>query len=168
VTEPQGATRSQGSLARLPRVSPDEQLADFLSRFLPEVAGMAQAALERMRARLPGAIELVYDNYNALVIGFGPTERPSEALFSIVVYPRYVSLAFLTGAELTDRDRVLQGDGKRVRHVRITEPEVIDTAAISALIGEAVGLAQPWDEHRDRRLVIQSISAKQRPRRPRA
>jgi hypothetical protein len=149
-------------------VLPDEQLADFLSRFSPEVAGIAEAALERMRARLPGAVEMVYDNYNALVIGFGPTERSSEALFSIVVYPRYVSLAFLTGAVLTDRDRVLQGDGKRARHVRITEPEVIDTAAISALITEAMSLGQPWDEHRDRRLVIRSISARQRPRRPRA
>jgi hypothetical protein len=42
-------------------------------------------ALAKMRARLPGAVELVYDNYNALAIGFGPTERTSEAVFSIEV-----------------------------------------------------------------------------------
>jgi hypothetical protein len=45
------------------------------------------------------------------VIGFGPRERPSEALFSVVVYPRYVSLAFLTGTTLTDPERMLRGDG---------------------------------------------------------
>jgi hypothetical protein len=35
-----------------------------------------------------GAIELVYDNYNALVIGYGPTERASDALIFLAVYPR--------------------------------------------------------------------------------
>ena len=71
----------------------------------------------------------MYDNYNALVVGFGPTERPSDALFSIVVYPRYVSLAFLTGATLTDPEGVLEGEGKKVRHVRLNEAGVIDSPA---------------------------------------
>jgi hypothetical protein len=34
-----------------------------------------------MRGYLPGAIELVYDNYNALAIGFGPSEKSSDAIF---------------------------------------------------------------------------------------
>jgi len=50
-----------------------------------------------MRARLPGAVELVYDNHNALAIGFGPTERASDAVFSIALFPRWVSLFFLRG-----------------------------------------------------------------------
>jgi hypothetical protein len=149
-------------------VTAEQQLAGFLARFLPEIAALAQAALDGMRARLPGAVEMVYDNYNALVIGFGPTERPSEALFSLVVYPRYVSLAFLTGATLTDPEGVLQGDGKLARHVRVTDPGVIDTPAISALIDQAIGLGRPWDDRPGRRLLIRSISPKQRPRRPQA
>jgi hypothetical protein len=147
--------------------SPHEQLAEFLERFLPEVSAAAAAALERLRARLPGAIEMVYDNYNALVIGFGPTERASDALVSIVVYPRYVSLAFLTGASLDDPAGVLQGDGKVARHVRLESPDVIDRPAVAALIEQAVARGEPWDPQRPRRLVIKSVSAKQRPRRPR-
>lgn len=50
----------------------EERLAGFLAKFTPEIAAFAQASLFRMRARLPGAMELVYDNYNALAIGFGP------------------------------------------------------------------------------------------------
>jgi hypothetical protein len=149
-------------------VTPEEQLAGFLARFLPEIAALAEATLERMRVRLPSAVEMVYDNYNALVIGFGPTERPSEALFSVVVYPRYVSLAFLTGATLTDPEGVLQGDGKLARHVRVTDPACIDTPAISALMDQAVRLGRPWDDRSGRRLVIRSVSPKQRPRRPRS
>ena len=62
----------------------------------PEIGALAKAILGKMRKRLPRAVELVYDNYNALVIGFGPTERASDAIFSIAVYPRWVSLFFLT------------------------------------------------------------------------
>jgi hypothetical protein len=51
------------------------QLASFIAKFTPEVAASAKEALARIRKRWPGAIELVYDNYNALAIGFAPTER---------------------------------------------------------------------------------------------
>src|SRR4051812_42042689 len=115
-------------------MTPDDRLAGFLARFLPETAARAEAALDRMRTRLPGAIELVYDNYNALVIGFGPTERASDALFSIVVYPRYVSLCFLTGAGLTDPHQILRGDGKVARHIRLDDPARIDAPDVSALM----------------------------------
>jgi hypothetical protein len=56
---------------------------------------LAEAVLAKMRARLPGAIQLVYDNYNALAIGFGPTERTSDAVISIAVYARGVNLYFI-------------------------------------------------------------------------
>jgi len=45
-----------------------------------------------MRTKFPRANVLVYDNYNALAIGFGPTERASDAVFSIAPFPRWVSL----------------------------------------------------------------------------
>jgi hypothetical protein len=147
-------------------VTAEDQLEEFVARFEPEVAGLARAALARMRTRLPGAVELVYDNYNALVVGFGPTERPSDALFSIVVYPRHVSLCFLTGASLDDPAGVLRGDGKLVRHVRLTTPDVIADPAIDALVEQAIDRGDGWDMGRERRLEIRSVSAKQRPRRP--
>jgi hypothetical protein len=41
-----------------------------------------------MRKRYPAAIQLVYDNYNALAIGFGASEKASQAIFSIAIFPR--------------------------------------------------------------------------------
>jgi hypothetical protein len=70
----------------------EEQLASFLAKFTPEVAALARSILAAMRTRYPTAIELVYDNYNALAIGFGPTDKTSQAIFSIAVFPRWVSL----------------------------------------------------------------------------
>ena len=77
--------------------SPTAQLRTFLAKFSPEIAARAQAILKKMRARYPSALELVYDNYNALVIGFGPTERASEAIFSIAIFPKWITLFFLQG-----------------------------------------------------------------------
>jgi len=67
--------------------SPEDQLASFIARYTTETASLARSILEAMRERYPTAVELVYDNYDALAIGFGPTERPSEAIFSVAVFP---------------------------------------------------------------------------------
>ena len=62
---------------------PEEQRDSFIAKFTHEVGAVAQAAFAKLRKRLPGAIVLVYDNYNALAIGFGPTDRASEAICSL-------------------------------------------------------------------------------------
>jgi len=147
--------------------TPAQQLGSFLAKFEPRVAAAARAALARLRKRLPGAIEIVYDNYNALAIGFGPSEKASEAIFSIAVYPRWVSLFFLQGgAKLPDPDKMLQGSGTRVRHIVLAEPRVLEKPAIKKLMSLALASAKkPLDPKQRRRLIIKSISAKQRPRR---
>lgn len=121
----------------------------------------------KMRARLPGAVQLVYDNYNALAIGFGPSERASEAIFSIALYPRWVTLFFLQGAGLPDPGRLLKGGGKVVRHIVLTSAADLDQAAIQQLMAEALRRAEAGiDPSTPGCLVIRSVSAKQRPRRP--
>ena len=72
--------------------SVEVQLSGFIGKYTPEIALAIRACRKKVHAIIPRGYELVYDNYNALVSGFGPTERPSEAIFSIVVYPRWVSL----------------------------------------------------------------------------
>jgi hypothetical protein len=57
-------------------MTPKEELDAFIDRFTPDVAKLARRALARMRKLTPGSLELVYDNYNALAVGFSPTERP--------------------------------------------------------------------------------------------
>jgi hypothetical protein len=147
--------------------SPESQLEVFLDKFTPEVATLARACLAKMRARLPGAVQLVYDNYNALAIGFGPSERASEAIFSIVLYPRWVSLFFLHGAGLADPQRLLKGSGKVVRHVVLASAADVDLPAIRDLMTKALKRSEVGiDPTAPGRLVIRSMCAKQRPRRP--
>ena len=140
----------------------------FLSRFTPEVESLARALIERMRARLPGAAILVYDNYNSLAIGFGPDEKVSHAVLSLAVFPRWVTLHFLHGVGLPDPDGILRGEGSRVRHVRLFEPDALDDPRIEALLAAALDRCEPpFDESAPQRLVVKAVLAKQRPRRPR-
>ena len=143
------------------------QLDAFLDKYSPAIATLARACLAKMRARLPGAVQLVYDNYNALVIGFGPSERASEAVFSIALYPRWVTLFFLHGAGLPDPKHLLIGSGKLVRRIVLASAEDLDQPAVQALMATALRRADPGiDPDATGSLVIRSISAKQRPRRP--
>ena len=148
--------------------SPAQQFAGFLAQFSPEVRAVAKAALAAMRKRLPGAIEFVYDNYYALVVGFGPTERPSEAIFSIVIYPRHVSLCFIFGAELDDPRKILQGGGNQVRHIRLENAATLADPEVKALMSQAIEASEtPFNRTARRKMLIRMVSAKQRSRRPR-
>ena len=145
--------------------SPAQRLASFLARFSPEIIKQARTARAKVRKRLPRAIEMVYDNYNALVIGYSPTDRPSDAILSIVIFPRWVSVCFIQGAQLPDPQGVLQGKGNQVRHIRLDAgAAILDTPAVRALVSEAIAFGDAPFSGKNR-LVIRSISRKQRPRR---
>ena len=147
--------------------SAEEQLDAFIAKFTPEVEAATRDALGKMRTRLPGAVELVYDNYNALAIGFGPTERMSDILFSIAVFPRWISLFIMGGQSLPDPDGLLKGSGNTVRHIVLARPDLLESPGVQQLIALTLERAgSPIDGSRPGRIVIKSISAKQRPRRP--
>ncbi len=92
-----------------------QEIAGFLAKFSPAIQKEARAARRAIRAILPTATELVYDNYNALVFAFAPGERASEAILSIALYPSWVTLFFLHGKGLADPDKLLRGAGTMVR-----------------------------------------------------
>jgi hypothetical protein len=142
-----------------------QQLDSFIAKYSPEVASVARKAFVWMRKKFPDASVLVYDNYNALAIGFGPTERASDSVFSIALFPRWTNLFFLQGAALPDPHKLLKGGGKQARSIRLDNAELLNHPDLVALIdAEAarLGLAPGAGNGK---IVIKSISAKQRPRR---
>ena len=146
--------------------SPAKQVAGFIAKFDPAIAKLTRAARTRVRQRLPTAVELVYDNYNALAIGFGPTEKTSDAIISVAAYARGVTLYFMYGASLPDPDGLLEGGGNQGRFIRLTDARQIDEPKTAALITTAVKHARvPFAKTGKGYTVVKSISAKQRPRR---
>ena len=145
----------------------EAELNGFIDRYSPEVARDGRRALAFLTARLPTAIRLVYDNYNALVIGFGATTKVSDICLSIAFYPRYVTLFFLKGVELPDPFGLLEGKGSSVRGIKLRPISKIQSAEVGALIEAALAqLSTPLPSTGEGPLIIKSISARQRPRRP--
>jgi hypothetical protein len=120
----------------------EAQLRTFIARYTPDIGTLAKDALKKLRVRLPGAIELVYDNYNALVIGFGPSERAYEAIFSVALYPRWVTLFFLNGKGLPDPEKILRGSGVRVKYVVLDDKTTLDKPAVRALMQAALNRSE--------------------------
>jgi hypothetical protein len=145
----------------------DEQIAGFLAKYTPEIVAFAIDARSRMRKEIPGGVEFVYDNYNALVFGYGPSERPSEAVLSLALMPRWVTLCFLKGAKLSDPKELLKGSGNIVRNIRLTAREHLEDPDVHHLVGAAIAAAAPpFPGGGAPRTIVRSVSAKQRPRRP--
>ena len=71
-----------------------------------------------MRKRLPGAVCLVYDNYNALAVGFGRSAKVSTMPLSIALYPRWLTLFFMMGGALDDPKKLMTGKGPKIRSIR--------------------------------------------------
>jgi hypothetical protein len=146
----------------------EKQFARFLAKYSPSIVRTVRAARARLRRELPGAVEMIYDNYYALVIGFSPTDRPSEAILSIAAYPNHVSVCFLNGIELSDPERRLQGSGNLVRHIRLKGASDLDDPIVRTLIREAVRHADAPFRRGRRRVVVRAVAPKPRSRRPHA
>ena len=145
---------------------PEAQLAQFIEKFSPANQALIRGVRDALRKRLPSAHELVYDNYNFFVIGYCATERPSDCIVSLAASAKGVSLSFYRGAALPDPDGLLQGIGTQNRFIRLESPSTLSDPAVEALIRMAVsGAPAPLAADGQGRLVIRSISAKQRPRR---
>ena len=145
--------------------SPARQLDRFLAKFDPETRGLIRAARAVLRKRWPGANELVYDNYNFFVIGYCTSERPSSCIVSIAAAANGVGISFYRGATLPDPHHVLLGSGKQNRFVRLESVATLAQPEVRALLEAAARQDRPPLRATDGKLIIRSISAKQRPRR---
>lgn len=144
----------------------EAQLKSFIDKFEPAHRTLIRAVRKGLRARFPTAYEMAYDNYNFFVIGYSPTERPSDAIVSLVAGSNGVGICFIQGARLPDPKKVLRGAGNQTRSVHLESAADVQGADMQALFSAAVEESDvPFRERGDNTLIIRSISAKQRPRR---
>lgn len=149
--------------------SSEAQLASYFAKYEPAMAKLGKALRAKLRARLPGLFEVVYvyDNQDALVISYSPTENGYEGVCGLALYPRLVKLFFGQGAKLSKSDpgKLLQGR-QTVRHVVLTAARDFDRAEIQALIAAALKLAKlRLDASAKGSVVIKAEAQKQRARR---
>jgi hypothetical protein len=149
-----------------PAPNAEMQLRSFIAKFSPSDQKLIRAVRRALRERLPTANELVYDNYNFFVIGYCPTDRPSDAILSLAARAGGVGLCFLHGARLPDPKKLLLGSGNQTRFIRLESAVVLARPEVQALIAAAIAQAKaPLPASGRGKLTVRSVSAKQRPRR---
>jgi hypothetical protein len=146
---------------------PEAALASFVAKFDPELQTSIRQVRRALRKRLPAGNELVYDNYNFFVIGYCASERATDAVLSMVADRKGVRLAFpYTGSRLPDPHKLLRGSGTQNRALTLDSAATLNRPEVEALIVASIKLCKtPMPEAGKGKLIIRSVSAKQRPRR---
>ena len=144
----------------------ERQLQAFIGKFDPKDQQLIRAVRRALRQWFPTANELVWDNYNFFVIGYSPTERPSDSIVSIAARANGVGLCFIRGASLPDPKKLFLGSGNQTRFIRLESASVLARPEVEALVAAAISRAKtPLPTTGRGKLIIRSVSAKQRPRR---
>jgi hypothetical protein len=144
----------------------EKQLNAFIAKFAQTDQRLIRAIRRALRERFPTAYELVWDNYNFFVIGYSPTERPRDSIVSIAARANGVGLCFIQGASLPDPRKLLLGSGSQTRFIRLESAATLARPDVESLIAAAIAQARvPLPASGRGKVIVRSISAKQRPRR---
>jgi hypothetical protein len=118
-------------LFRFPTAAPRDAAVEawFAGPDAP-LRAIAQRWFERMRAAGPDVRELMHDGC--------PTACVEDAAFAYVAaFKAHVNVGFFQGASLPDPAGLLEGTGRRMRHVKVRWGRPVDEAALERLIAAA-------------------------------
>lgn len=105
----------------------------FLSNYLEEIQTISRELRAIARRAMPGAHEFLY--YDA--INYSLSNSPLERICYIRPLQNRVTLGFLFGRQLDDSHHLLQGTGKRMRHVKVRALEDTKNPALEGLVRAA-------------------------------
>jgi hypothetical protein len=123
--------RSVDQLMRFPTaVARDSAIEDWMHAHSGALGAIARRWFEAMRGCGDDVRELLHDGH--------PTACVGDAAFAYVnVFTAHVNVGFFRGAEIADPQRLLEGTGKRMRHVKLGPERAVDAAALMTLIDTA-------------------------------
>ena len=146
--------------------TPETQLLSLIEKFDPKDRKLIRSVRSAVRKRLPAANELLYDYGSFFVIGYSPTERPTDGIVSIAARPDGVRLYLMQGPRLPDPKKLLMGSGKQVRFIQVEAARRLAHPDVEALIAAAIDRAEvPLPSKGRGTLILKSTAAKRRPRR---
>jgi hypothetical protein len=119
------------------RRPPPPQLLGFLTAYDPTIADMALALREIILDEVPDAAESIYQVYT-VAIWFGFSGKMKDMFCYIATNAKHINLGFPRGASLPDPNRVLEGDGKTMRHIKFASERDLERAFVRRYIQAAI------------------------------
>ena len=151
-------------------IDTEQQIKKFLEPFNNEIISLAIQLRDFIKEETKPSTELVGDSTISLNIGYGFTEKAWDCFCAIIVYSKHINLSFPSGAFLSDPQGLLQGTGKKIRHIRISNLSDVKAPAVKGLLLEARNrsidlLSESTIERDNTRTIIKPISGnKKRPK----
>ena len=143
-------------------------LIKFLLPFPNHVKAAALGLREFVWDLYPESNELIYDNYNALALGWSLTDKAGDVFCGIAIYSEHVNFGFNRGSEIADPQNKLIGDGSLYRYIRIKDKDDFPEEYVRELLLSAYNNAflklKPAKNTFKGQTIVKSISpAKRRP-----
>lgn len=110
---------------------------DILKIAGPELRPICEALRRRVASLHPAFVEVVWPRLKIASYGIGP-KKLSEHYAYVGVMPAHVNLGFYHGASLADPEGLLEGAGRKLRHVKIRDVASTKRPALTALLREAI------------------------------
>ncbi|MCZ6530335.1 MAG: DUF1801 domain-containing protein [Chloroflexi bacterium] len=106
---------------------------DAIGGSSPEVQSIARRLRELIIEIYPGVLEVPWPKQRLVGYGVGP-KKMSEHFCYIGAQSTRVNLGFFYGAELSDPEGLMEGTGKRLRHVKVQSVEQAEQTSIRDLV----------------------------------
>lgn len=109
----------------------------FLQKLEPGVREIAAALRTEIRSLLPDAVEKTHGGWK--IVGYSVDGSMGTTICAIAPHPSHVNLQFFHGTDLEghDPEGLLEGTGKRARHVKLLAAEDARRPAVTALVRRA-------------------------------
>lgn len=115
----------------------DGTFEDILAIARPELRMVCKALRLQITSLHRGFIEVVWPKQRIASFGVGP-KKMTEHYAYIGVHNSHVNLGFYHGASLPDPRDILEGTGKKLRHVKVCDISSINSPSVVALLRAAI------------------------------
>ncbi len=111
---------------------------ELLASQTPEVQASAQALEAVIRNLLPDVV-VEFDPGNSL-LAFGRSMKMRDLLFALIPHAGWVNLQLADGALLANPDGLIEGTGKRIRHVKVRSAAAAADPRVRSIVRSQVAL----------------------------
>ena len=119
-------------------LSVDAQLDELLSGTSPEMAAVARELRAVVAAALPDGTEQV--DFGNRLLAIGRSMKMRDLLFAIIPHSAHVNLQLADGIDLPNSDGLIEGTGKRIRHIKVRSVEAARSAPVRAAIDAQIAV----------------------------
>lgn len=121
----------------MPAKQNTDSFEDLMERASESIEPICRALREIIYEVHPEAVEVIHLGYNSASYGLGP-KKMSEAHTYIIPHKAHANLGFYYGVDLPDPEGLMEGTGKKLRHVKIKSIEDAKASGIVELVRAAL------------------------------